>query len=317
MVNVSKRAGSGTRFIDYDRAMTELGQRVAFLGLGTMGAAMAANLARAGFVVTAWNRTRGRASELSDLGIEMARNAAEAAAKSDIVVICVSDTPDVEAVLFGKDGVVGGARAGSLIIDCSTIAPSGSWGFAARLKEHGLSMVDAPVSGGSEGARNATLTIFVGGDEADFERARPVLTALGRTITHVGPIGAGQAVKAVNQVILAGTYLGVAEGIVLAIKAGLDVEQVVEALGGGAAQSWVLANRSGRMIDNDYPLGFKVALHRKDLGIALELANQLGAVLPVSGLAAQFESGLIAGGHGEDDISAVARTIRALSALEG
>ena len=127
-------------------------------------------------------------------------------------------------------------------------------------------MVDAPVSGGSEGARNATLTIFVGGDAADVERARPVLTAMGRTITHVGPIGAGQAVKAVNQVILAGTYLGVAEGIVLAIKAGLDVEQVVGALGGGAAQSWVLANRSGRMLDNDYPLGFKVALHRKDLG---------------------------------------------------
>ena len=296
--------------------MTEPGQRVAFMGLGTMGAAMAANLARAGFAVTAWNRTAGRAPELSDLGVEIARNPAEAAANSDIVVICVSDTPDVEAVLFGEDGVVGGARAGSLVIDCSTIAPSGSWDFAARLKEHGLSMVDAPVSGGSEGAKNATLTIFVGGDEADFERARPILTALGRTITHVGPIGAGQAVKAVNQVILAGAYLGVAEGIVLAMKAGLDVEQVVDALGGGAAQSGVLANRAGRMIDNDYPLGFKVALHRKDLGIALELANQLGAVLPVSALAAQFESGLIAAGHGDDDISAVARTIRGLSALE-
>ena len=297
--------------------MTEPGQRVAFLGLGTMGAAMAGNLARAGFAVTAWNRTTGRAPELTDLGVEIARNPADAAAKADIIVVCVSDTPDVEAVLFGGDGVVGGARAGSLIIDCSTIAPSGSWDFAARLKEHGLSMVDAPVSGGSEGAKNATLTIFVGGDEDDFERARPVLTALGRTITHVGPIGAGQAVKAVNQVILAGAYLGVAEGIVLAIKAGLDVEQVVGALGGGAAQSWVLANRAGRMIDNDYPLGFKVALHRKDLGIALELANQLGAVLPVTGLVAQFESGLIAAGHGDDDISAVARTIRALSALEG
>ena len=177
-------------------------------------------------------------------------------------------------------------------------------------------MIDAPVSGGSEGARNATLTIFVGGDDADVERARPVLEALGRTITHVGPIGAGQAVKAVNQVILAGTYLGVAEGIVLAIKAGLDVGQVVEALGGGAAQSWVLANRSERMIDNDYPLGFKVALHRKDLGIALDLAGQLGAVLPVSALAAQLESGLIANGHGDDDVSALARSIRGLSGLD-
>jgi len=296
--------------------MTEPKRRIAFLGLGTMGSAMAANLARAGFTVTAWNRTPGRAPELEDLGVEMAANPAAAAASAEIVVICVSDTPDVEAVLFGQDGVAGGARAGTLIVDCSTIAPSGSWNFAARLKEHGLSMVDAPVSGGSEGARNATLTIFVGGAEDDFERARPVLTALGRTITHVGPIGAGQAVKAVNQVILAGTYLGVAEGIVLAIKAGLDVEQVVEALGGGAAQSWVLANRSGRMIDNDYPLGFKVALHRKDLGIALELANQLGAVLPVSALAAQLESGLMAGGHADDDMSALARSIRGLSGLD-
>ena len=291
-------------------------EKVAFLGLGTMGAAMAANLARAGFAVTAWNRTPGRAPELADLGVELASSPAQAVADTPIVVICVSDTPDVEAVLFGEDGVASAARADTLIIDCSTIAPSGSWAFAARLREQGLRMVDAPVSGGSEGAKNATLTIFVGGDEQDVERARPVLNALGRTITHVGPIGAGQAVKAVNQVILAGAYLGVAEGIVLAIKAGLDVEQVVGALGGGAAQSWVLANRSGRMIDNDYPLGFKVALHRKDLAIALDLAAQLGATLPVSALAAQFENGLITSGHGDDDMSALARSIRGLSGLD-
>jgi 3-hydroxyisobutyrate dehydrogenase len=296
--------------------MTADRERVAFLGLGTMGAAMAGNLARAGFAVTAWNRTPGRASELAELDVRMAPNPAAAVAETEIVVVCVSDTPDVESVLFGPDGVASGARAGTLVIDCSTIAPSGSWTFAGRLKERGLSMVDAPVSGGSEGARNATLTIFVGGAEEDVERARPVLEALGKTITHVGPIGAGQAVKAVNQVILAATYLGVAEGIVLAIKAGLDVEQVVAALGGGAAQSWVLANRSGRMLDNEYPLGFKVSLHRKDLGIALELAHQLGAVLPVTALAAQLESGLIASGHGDDDMSALARSIRALSALD-
>jgi 3-hydroxyisobutyrate dehydrogenase len=291
-------------------------ERVAFLGLGTMGAAMAANLARAGFPVAAWNRTPGRAPELQELGVTMASSPADAASSAEIVVICVSDTPDVEAVLFGPDGVAAAARAGTLIIDCSTIAPAGSWDFAARLHERGLRMVDAPVSGGSEGARNATLTIFVGGNEADVELARPILSALGRTITHVGPIGAGQAVKAVNQVILAGTYLGVAEGIVLAIKAGLDAEQVVAALGGGAAQSWVLANRSGRMIDNDYPLGFKVSLHRKDLGIALDLAGQLGAVLPISALAAQLENGLIATGHGDDDMSALARAIRGLSGLD-
>jgi 3-hydroxyisobutyrate dehydrogenase len=290
--------------------------RVAFIGLGTMGTAMAANLTRGGFAVTGWNRTPGRGADLEALGVVIAETPAAAVADVGSVVVCVSDTPDVEAVLFGPDGVVEGARPGTLIIDCSTIAPSGSWGFAKRLADRGLSMVDAPVSGGSEGAKNATLTIFVGGGAEDVDRARPVLSAMGKTITHVGPIGAGQAVKAVNQVILAGTYLGVAEGIVLAIKAGLDVTQVVEALGGGAAQSWVLANRSGRMLDNDYPLGFKVALHRKDLGIALDLAAQLGAVLPVTALAAQLETGLIAGDHAEDDMSALARSIRSLSGLE-
>ncbi len=291
-------------------------ERVAFLGLGTMGSAMAANLARAGFPLIVWNRTPGREAALAELDVETADHPADAAGRADVIVLCVSDTPDVEGVLFGPDGVIHGARAGSLVIDCSTIAPSGSWDFAARLRERGVAMVDAPVSGGSEGARDATLTIFVGGAEDDVARARPILGALGRTITHVGPIGAGQAVKAVNQVILAGTYLGVAEGIVLAIKAGLDVEQVVGALGGGAAQSWVLANRSGRMLDNDYPLGFKVALHRKDLTIALQLADQLGASLPITALAAALESGLVARGHGADDVSALARAIRGLSGLD-
>jgi 3-hydroxyisobutyrate dehydrogenase len=291
--------------------------RVGFIGLGTMGSAMAANIVRAGFAVRAWNRTPGRAPELADLGATFGETPAAVAADSDVVVICVSDTPDVEAILFGPDGVAAGAREGTLVVDCSTIAPSGSWRFAERLDGLGLAMVDAPVSGGSEGARNATLTIFVGGHERDVERARPVLRAMGRTITHVGPIGAGQAVKAVNQVILAGAYLGVAEGLVLAIKAGLDVNQVIEALGDGAAQSWVLANRSSRMVDNDYPLGFKLSLHRKDLGIALALADQLGVSLPLAALTAALESGLIAQGHGDEDMSALARAIRQLSALDG
>jgi 3-hydroxyisobutyrate dehydrogenase len=292
-------------------------ERIGFVGLGTMGAAMAANLARAGFSVTAWNRTPGRAPELDSLGVARAPTPAAAAAPSDIVIICVSDTPDVDAVLLGPDGVAEGARPGTLVIDCSTIAPGATRDFAARLVERGVAMVDAPVSGGSEGAKNATLSIFVGGEPPDVERARPVLAALGTTITHVGPIGSGQAVKAVNQVILAGTYLGVAEGIVLAMKAGLDVEQVVGALGGGAARSWVLENRSGRMLENDYPLGFKVTLHRKDLGIALELAAATGADLPVSALAAALEDGLVADGHGDDDMSALARSIRARSGLPG
>ena len=290
-------------------------ERVGFIGLGTMGAAMAANLVRAGFAVTAWNRTPDRAPELDGLGVERGATPADVASAVETIVICVSDTPDVAAVLLGPDGVSAGARPGSLVIDCSTISPAATRRFAAELAEHDIGLVDAPVSGGSEGAQKATLTIFVGGEAADVERARPILAALGKTITHVGPIGSGQAVKAVNQVILAGTYLGVAEGTVLAMKAGLDVDQVVGALGGGAAQSWVLANRAGRMIANDYPLGFKVALHRKDLGIALELAEELGADLPVSALAASLETELIAAGHADDDMSALARSIRARSGL--
>jgi 3-hydroxyisobutyrate dehydrogenase len=281
-----------------------------------MGGAMAANIARAGFPLTVWNRTPGKAGGLLDLGAKEARTPAEAASTAGIVLICVSDTPDVEAVLFGADGVVAGAHDGLLVIDASTISPGATRGFGQRLQEAGVELVDAPVSGGSEGAQKGTLSIFVGGESRAVERARPVLEAIGKTITHVGPVGSGQAVKAVNQVILAGAYLGVAEGTILALKAGLDVEQVVEALSGGAAQSWVLTNRSGRMIANDYPLGFKVALHRKDLGIALELARDTGTVLPITALCDQIEAGLIGRGHGDDDVSAVARTIRELSGLD-
>jgi len=290
-------------------------ERVGFVGLGTMGVAMAANLARAGFPLTVWNRTPDRAGDLIGLGATEAKTPAELAATVDVVVTCVSDTPDVEHVLFADDGIAVGARPGTLVIDCSTISPSATRGFAERLAERNVHLVDAPVSGGSEGAQKGTLTIFVGGDAADVERAKPVLGGMGKTITHLGPLGSGQAAKAVNQVILAGAYLGVAEGIVLAIKAGLDPEQLVGALSGGAARSWVLENRSARMIANDYPLGFKVSLHRKDLGIALELAKESGASLPVAALCEQLETGLVAQGHSDEDMSSVARTIRALSAL--
>jgi 3-hydroxyisobutyrate dehydrogenase len=290
--------------------------RVGFVGLGTMGGAMAANVARAGHTVTAWNRTRGRARELEEIGVAIAESPAGVAKASEMVVTIVSDTPDVDEVLFGPQGVASGAPSGSVVVDMSTISPSATRDFSARLADRGVAMLDAPVSGGSEGARKATLSIFVGGDASVLERVRPVLEAMGTTITHVGPIGAGQAVKAVNQVILAGTYLGVAEGIVLALRAGLDVEQVVAALSGGAAQSWVLANRSERMRTNEYPLGFKVSLHRKDLGIALQLARETGTALPVSAICEQMEAGLMAQGYGDDDVSAVARAIRALSGPE-
>ncbi|HYO42208.1 MAG TPA: NAD(P)-dependent oxidoreductase [Candidatus Limnocylindrales bacterium] len=292
-------------------------ERIAFVGLGTMGAAMAANLRRADFPVTVWNRTPGRALALVELGAAEADTPAAAARAADIVVSCVSDTPDVEAVLFGPDGVVGGLAAGGLIIDCSTISPAATAGFAASLRKRGIGFVDAPMSGGSEGARLGTLTFFVGGEPGDAERANPVLAAMGKTITHFGPAGNGQAVKAVNQVVLAGTYLGVAEGMILAMKAGLDPEAVVAALGGGVAKSWILENRSAKMIANDYPLGFRTSLHLKDLVIALELARSAGATLPVASLAAQLESGLVARGYGDEDMSNLARAIRSLSGMDG
>jgi 3-hydroxyisobutyrate dehydrogenase len=290
-------------------------EKVGFAGLGTMGAAMAANLARAGFPLSVWNRTPGRAGELRELGATEISSPRALAEASDIVVTCVRDSPDVEAVVFGEGGLAEGFRPGSLLIDCSTISPAAARELAERLAERDVHMIDAPVSGGSEGAAKGTLTIMVGGEAEDVERARPVLEAMGTTITHLGPIGAGQVTKAVNQVILCGTYLGVAEGIVLALKTGVDPQQVVAALAGGAAGSWVLQNRSGRMIDDEYPLGFKLELHRKDLGIALELSKSVGATLPVAALAATIEDGLIAQGHGDDDNSALARAIRILSGL--
>ena len=201
-------------------------------------------------------------------------------------------------------------------MDVSTISPGATRTFAQRLAAQGVGFVDAPVSGGSEGANKATLTIFVGGDEAAVERARPLFSIIGKTVTHFGPAGAGQAVKAVNQVMIAGVYLAVAEGMVLTMKAGLDPAAVVPALGGGVAGSWILANRSGKMIANEYPLGFRTSLHLKDLGIALEMAKELGVVLPVAALAAQFENGLVTRGFGDEDMSNLARTIRELSGLD-
>ena len=289
--------------------------RVGFCGMGTMGAAMAANVARAGFELAVWNRTPGRAGlPVSEGASELASPAAVAGA-AEVVVLCVSDTPDVEAVLFGDEGVAGGLAEGSLVIDCSTISPAATREFAERLGAAGVGYVDAPVSGGSEGAQKGTLTIMVGGSDQDVARAMPVLEAMGSSITHMGPSGAGQATKAVNQVILSGVYLGVAEGMVLAMKSGLDAEKVAGALAGGAAGSWILDNRSGRMIDNEYPLGFRIALHLKDLHIALEMAREVGAALPVSAMASQIEAGLVARGYGDEDNSALARAVRDWSGM--
>jgi len=295
--------------------MTTTIPRIGFVGLGTMGAAMAQHLVAAFPEVTVWNRTPGRDAALIGAGARRGATPADVAAHADVVVLCVTDAPQVEEVLFGADGVAQGLRAGSLVIDCSTISPLRAQEMATRLRDQQVGFVDAPVSGGSEGAQKGTLTIMVGGGDEDVARAHPVLATMGTTITHLGAVGAGQWTKAINQVILAGTYIGVAEGMTLGLKAGLDMEKVVDALVGGAAGSWVLANRSGRMIDNDYPLGFKIELHRKDLAIALDLATSTGAELAVAALAATYEDELMTHGHGGDDNSALARIVRERSGL--
>ena len=285
-------------------------ERIGIVGLGTMGLSMARNLLSAGTELTVWNRTPGRAGDLTAAGANEAASPAEVGSRSDVVVICVSDTPDVERVLFGPDGLAEMLASGGLAIDCSTISPTATKEFGRRLAGSGIGLVDAPVSGGSEGARLGTLTIFAGGSDADVARAMPVLAAMGKTITHMGPLGSGQAAKAVNQVILAGTYLGLAEGLVLGLEAGLDPSRLVAALSGGSAQSWALTNRSQNMVEDRYPLGFKLALHRKDLGIALELAETLGTELPLAAMIAALEDQLVAGGHGSEDMSVLARAVR-------
>jgi 3-hydroxyisobutyrate dehydrogenase-like beta-hydroxyacid dehydrogenase len=281
--------------------------RVAVIGLGTMGAPMARHLLAAGHEVTVHNRTRSREEPLAAAGAGRAATPAQAAAAAEAVLTCVSDTPDLEHVLLGPDGVAEGLAPGGLVVDCSTVSPAATAAIAATLREREIGLVDAPVSGGSEGAERGTLTIFCGGSDADVARARTLLEAFGSRITHLGPSGAGQVAKAVNQVMIAGTYACVGEGIALAEAAGLDLPQLVEALSAGAAASWVLTNRSGNMIADTYPLGFKVALHRKDLGIALDEAARAGLPLPVSTLVAEQEDALMGEGHGDEDVSALAR----------
>jgi 3-hydroxyisobutyrate dehydrogenase-like beta-hydroxyacid dehydrogenase len=281
--------------------------RIGVIGLGTMGAPMARHLLEAGHDVVVHNRTRERELPLAELGAARAGSPAEAAAGSDAVLTCVSDTPDLEHVLFGPGGAVEGLAGGSLAIDCSTVSPAATAAFAARLSAAGVELVDAPVSGGSEGAERGTLTVFAGGSERAFARAEPLLATFGSRITHLGPSGSGQAAKAVNQVIIAGTYATLGEGIALAEAAGLPLDRLLEALSAGAAGSWVLANRAGNMVAGSYPLGFKVALHRKDLRIALDEARQAGLELAVSALVAAEEDELEAAGHGEEDVSALAR----------
>lgn len=283
--------------------------KIGFIGLGNMGAPMAANLIKAGFDLAVHNRTRDREVPLAELGAARAESPSAATAGSEAVIVIVSDTPDVKHVLFGPDGVATSITKGALVIDMSTIDPLATREFATRLAGNGVGMLDAPVSGGTEGAEHGTLSIMAGGSPQDFERALPILEALGKTITHIGPSGSGQMTKAINQVIVAGTYLAVAEGMALGVRAGLKMEQVLKALAGGSAASWTLTNRAPRMIAGEYPLGFKVSLHRKDLKIALAAAEELGADLKAAKLVADIEDALISQGFGDSDIAAIAHSV--------
>jgi len=277
---------------------------------------MATNVLKAGYDVTVHNRTRSREEAVAAQGAKRAATPAEAAQGADVIITCLSDTPDVEAVILGENGVIEGAQADAIVADMSTISPTATQQMAEILAQKGIKMIDAPVSGGSEGAQKGTLSIMIGGAEADVAKIKPVFEAMGTTITHIGPVGAGQLTKAINQIIVAGTYWSVAEGLALGIKADLDMAKVVQAVGGGAAGSWALTNRSSNMINNDYPLGFRVKLHRKDLNIALNVARELGVTMPVTALVEQAETGLITRGFGDEDISAIARSVREPSGID-
>lgn len=295
--------------------MEETTVNIGFIGMGTMGAPMAGRLIEAGHDLTIHNRTRAREEALAERGAARASSPKEAAAGADLVITMVSDTPDVEAVILGPDGAIHGMKEGAVLVDMSTISPTATREIARALEAKGVDMLDAPVSGGSEGASNGTLSIMVGGKAGVLESLRPVLGVLGNTITHVGPIGSGQVTKAINQVIIAGTYAAVAEGVALGLAAGLDIDAAHQAVSGGAAGSWVLTNRAANMIADHYPLGFRTRLHRKDLGIALETARELGVALPVAAFVEQIETGLMKRGHGEEDVSNIARFFREQAGL--
>jgi 3-hydroxyisobutyrate dehydrogenase len=271
--------------------------KIGVVGLGTMGAPMARHLLEAGHDVSVWNRTRHREEPLAGLGAARAESAAAVAREAD-------------AVVFGPDGVASTLAAGSVLVDCSTASPSLARDLAARLAADGRLFVDAPVSGGSEGAQKGTLTVFLGGSDEAVALAMPVVQAFGARITHLGPAGSGQAAKAVNQVVLAGVYAGVAEGLVLAERFGLPADALVEALGAGAADSWVLRNRSANMIAGSYPLGFRTSLHLKDVRIALREAEALDLSLDVARLVAGIEDRLVGAGFADEDVSNLARHVR-------
>ncbi|NHZ71568.1 MAG: NAD-binding protein [Aquificales bacterium] len=293
-----------------------MSEKIGFIGLGIMGQGMAHNLLKAGFDVTVWNRTISRAKTLVAAGAKAGSSPADVAANSDITLVCVSDTPDVEAVILGEDGLIFGAMAGSLVVDHSTISPVATKAMAAKLAEKGVHMLDAPISGGSEGAAKGTLSIMVGGDAEQFARATPAFEAMGKTITHVGETGAGQTVKLVNQILVVTTMLGVSEALLFAEAGGLDLGKTLTAVSGGAAGSWSLSNRGPQMVERDWRPGFTIDLQQKDLRLVLEAADQFGVPTLGTSLVFQLYRTLQQQGLGGDGNHALAKALEHLAGFE-
>lgn len=295
--------------------MNSTATSVGFIGLGLMGKFMSANLLKAGFPLTVYNRSPAKAASLLAAGARNGISPLEVARASDIIFTCLPDTPDVEQVLFGPDGVAEGARKGAVIIDCSTISATATVSMAQRLKARGMDMIDSPVSGGPKGAEAGTLSCMLGGDDAIIQRCMPVLQAVGKTFVHVGPNGAGQMVKACNQLVICATLMGISEAIALCMKAGVDPRKMREALAGGAANSFVLQNHAVRLLTGNLQPGFRSALMLKDMKLASSFARDVGAFTPVTGLSAQLLGALSETGRGDLDCAAVGLIFQEMSGL--
>lgn len=277
------------------------------VGLGAIGLPMAVNLHRAGFALQVHTRSR-TAERAADLeGAVSCASPASVAQNVDVLLVCVSDDSAVEEVLFGADGAAASLRKGCVVLDCSTIAPATAIACAERLANAGVHYLDAPVTGGTEGAVAGTLTLLVGGEAEALDRARPLLEVIGSSIHHFGSVGMGQQVKAVNQVLVAGSYAAVAEAVALGQRLQLPMDAVVTALKQGAAGSWALSHRSTAMLEGEYPLGFRLDLHHKDLNIALSSGREVGLEMPVTHLVQQLEAELISRGYGNEDVSTLRR----------
>ncbi len=287
--------------------------KVGFIGPGIMGAPMAKNLIKAGHAVNVYARRADAAKPLVDAGASFCASPAEAASNAEVVFTIVSDTPDVEEVVFGDKGIVEGAKPGTVIVEMSTISPTSTKQFAERLERLGLEMIDAPVSGGEAGAINGTLSIMAGGRKEIFERVKPLFECMGKNIVHVGGNGAGQVAKACNQIVVAVTIEAVAEALTFARRNGADPEKVREALMGGFAGSRIMEVHGKRMLDNDFRPGFKVGLHQKDMRIVMETAHQLGVALPAAALVAQHLNALMGMHDAELDSSAIVKVIERMS----